>query len=130
MRAKFLWNDKDGGPESKGWIWGIEIKSLFSVLLIKFEKGSRDAFHSHAFDAYSWLLLGSLVEMTPEGETWYHVPSFTPIFTSREHMHKVICITNKSWAITFRGPWAAKWHEFIPGRGHITLTEGRKELES
>ena len=45
---------KDGGPDSTVWMYGIEVKWLFSILLLRFEDGSRDAYHSHAFDCVSW----------------------------------------------------------------------------
>lgn len=60
---KFLYYGKNGGPESR--VWGyflIEIKSLFSIVLLRFENGSRDAYHTHAFHCFSWLLRGHLTE--------------------------------------------------------------------
>lgn len=60
---KFLETTKDGGAESTVWAhWLIEIKGLFSVALLRFEDGTRDAFHSHAFNCVSWVLRGCLVE--------------------------------------------------------------------
>lgn len=128
---KILWNDKDGGPESKGWVWGLEIKGLFSVLLLRFRRGSRDAYHSHAFNAVSWLLSGKLNERPmsqghfPQGYT----PSWHPIYTPRTMQHKIICATDNAWALTFRGPWAKTWKEYRPTEDrHVTLTHGRLEL--
>ena len=48
---------KDGGKESPvdGYFL-IECKGLFSVALLKFNKGGREAYHTHAFDAYTWFL--------------------------------------------------------------------------
>lgn len=124
-----LWNDKDGGPESKGWIWGIEVKSLFSILLVKFERGTRPAYHSHAFHAVSWLVWGALHEIQRDGKHKLHYPSLRPILTPRHTFHQVHGLRVKSWVITFRGPWVAKWKEYIPAtRQEITLTYGRKEI--
>jgi hypothetical protein len=48
---KFLSKCKDGGPESPVTAYVlVEIKSLFSVMLLHFS-GTREAFHSHAFNA-------------------------------------------------------------------------------
>lgn len=126
---KLLWNDKDGGKESKGWIWGIEIKSLFSILIVRFAQGTRPVYHSHAFSAISWLLRGELRETLLGGsERWYR-PSFRPILTPIDIVHQVRGIPENSWAITFRGPWARYWQEFDPARQKwITLTHGRKEV--
>jgi len=35
---------------------------LFSIVLLRFEGESRSNFHSHAFNAWTWLLSGSMVE--------------------------------------------------------------------
>lgn len=49
-RVLFCQWGKDGGPESKVWgLWVLRIKTLFTVVLLKFENGTRDAYHSHAF---------------------------------------------------------------------------------
>lgn len=129
---KLLWNDKDGGPESRGWVWGLEIKGLFSILLLRFRKGSRNAYHSHAFNAVSWLLQGVLWEFPYENARYgnvEHIPSWKPIRTPRMMQHKVVCQTENAWAITFRGPWADKWKEYLPAEDrHITLTHGRREV--
>lgn len=125
---KLLWNDKDGGPESKGWIWGVESKRFGSILFVLFREGTRDAYHTHAFNAVSWLLSGELSEKNIEGEIRTHKPGLKPIFTGRDTFHKVSGIGPRSLAITFRGPWANKWNEFLPNRGLITLTHGRQEI--
>lgn len=125
---KFLTKAKDGGPESKVWAYIlIEIKWLFSIILLKFEDGSREAYHSHAFDAISWLLAGQLFEdrIDKLSKTIY-IPSINPIFTSKENTHKVISI-GKSWALTFRGPWKRTWFEKTKD-GNAVLGHGRKVL--
>ena len=51
---------KDGGPESKvDGYWLFRHKRLFTVALLRFSKGSREAYHSHAFNAVSWVLTGA-----------------------------------------------------------------------
>jgi hypothetical protein len=58
---RFFHHGKDGGPESpvEGY-WLFEIKWLCSIVLLKFNDGGREAYHSHAFNALSWLLKGDL----------------------------------------------------------------------
>lgn len=140
IRMKLFWKGKDGGPESKvtGY-WLIEAKNLFSIALLKFEDGSREAYHSHAFNAISWLLKGQLYEEeifafhtdgTPyiNNASTYH-PSIFPIVTPRDCFHRV---TSKgtSWALTFRGPWAKQWREYIPATGEeYTLESGRVRVD-
>lgn len=119
---------KDGGPLSHVWAYIlVELKWLFSVMLLRFEDGSREAYHDHAFNALSWLLKGELVEYTVlKGITVYR-PSFLPIWTPRDRFHKVSS-NGTSWAITFRGPWVNIWHEWTFRGGYIDLTHGRKEV--
>lgn len=130
---KFCYVGKDGGPESTVWgFWPIEIKSLFSVALLCFEDGSREAYHSHAFNSVSWVLTGKLYEYK-HGDVSYgefYTPSLKPIWTPREMFHKVSSI-GRSWVLTFRGPWAKTWKEYLPLEGRErTLKSGRIECPS
>lgn len=120
----------DGGEESNvtGY-WLIEIKSLFSIVLLKFGKGSREAYHSHAFNAWTWWLKGKVIEKSRLGplgaieRSW--LPSFKPKYTPREQMHKVIALED-TWALSFRGPWSKTWKEYREKENkEVTLTHGR-----
>lgn len=120
---KILRGKKDGGPESNVTMWGVESKRLGSILVLKFEKGSREAFHSHAFDAVSYLLSGKLGEIIRErvvagGDLHtvhrlrLHQPSGVPIVTPRELMHQVHGLVQESWVLTFRSPWQPTWEDW------------------
>jgi hypothetical protein len=127
---KILFKAKDGGKESNvtGY-WLIESKSLFSIVLLCFDRGSREAFHNHAFNAVSWILSGQLLEELKDGRFYNYTSSIIPIFTSRERMHRVFGKANKTWALSFRGPWNKTWKEFLPNKDkEITLTNGRVEV--
>lgn len=141
---KFLWNDKDGGSESKVWCYGIEIKSLFSIILLRFENGSREAYHSHAFNCLNWILksqckfAGHLTEdrVIPESlkeskiRYWQFVywPSIQPFIIRRDDLHKVSSY-GRTWVLSFRGPWSKTWKEYIPDENRIAiLTHGRIEV--
>lgn len=130
---KLLWNAKDGGPESRVWCWGIESKRFGSVLLLKFGEGSREAYHTHAFNSISWLLRGFLTERhIPRQFVQYvehYEPSLRPIRTYRETNHMVEGGAKASWVLSFRGPWADTWREWLPKTNrNVTLTHGRKEV--
>lgn len=118
---------KDGGPESKVWgLYLIEMKSLFTVVLLRFENGSREAYHNHAFNAISWVLKGQLREKQIDGRITNFAPRLKPIFTSRRNFHQVRS-TGRTWVISFRGPWRNRWNEYLPAEDRtITLTHGRK----
>ena len=124
---KFFKKMKDGGPESNvtGY-WLVEIKSLFSIVLLHFADGSREAYHSHAFNALSWLLRGKLLEEFVDGKGRPHLPSIKPIETPRSAFHKVTSVGD-SWVLSFRGPWKNVWLEYLPEtKQTVILTHGRK----
>lgn len=126
---KLFFKSKDGGAESNvtGY-WLIEAKGLFSIVLLRFDKGSREAFHSHAFNAVSWVLRGQLLEVVKDApnERGYLEPSLTPVFTARERFHQVFGMADKTWVLSFRGPWAKQWKEYLPKEDKfVTLTSGR-----
>lgn len=131
---KFFHIAKDGGQESTVWgFWLIEWKRLFSVALLCFENGSREAYHEHAFNSVSWVLKGKLEEsvlISPGvGYIDDYYPSFWPVFTPRNRMHKVSSV-GRTWVLTFRGPWAAAWREWLPKEMRfVTLTNGRQVVE-
>jgi hypothetical protein len=127
---KLFRRDKDGGPQSTVWgHWLFEIKSLASVVLLKFEDGSRDAYHTHAFNSVSWILKGRLTEHHLEsGSLEDHLPSWRPVITRRETFHKVVSEGN-TWVLSLRGPWAKTWVEWSGRDGRYTeLTHGRVEI--
>ena len=125
---KFLRWGRDGGPKSPVWgFWFIEIKWLFSIVLLRFDGDSREAFHSHAFNALTWWLRGEVIEMFPDGRnTTCWRPSIWPKLTRRSCFHKVQP-TRRTWALSFRGPWSKQWKEFDPTTRQLTtLAHGRR----
>jgi len=120
---------KDGGPDSPvDAYFLIEIKSLFSIALLKFNKGGRENYHTHAFNALTWFLFGDLIEEDINKETYKYTPSIIPKITKREKNHRVKANVN-SWCLTLRGPWIDYWTEDNPKtKETITFTHGRKIL--
>lgn len=129
---KILWGDKDGGPESRVWVWGFEWKQGFSILLMNFHEGSREAWHTHAFNAVSWVIAGALKEhdFSSDGVWWssrFYYPSWKPVKTLRSTYHKVEGMEKNNWVLSLRGPWVNTWKD-NPGT-EVTLTHGRKEIK-
>ena len=122
---------KDGGSESKvTGLFIIAIKALFSIVLLRFDGASREAFHTHAFHCLSWVIKGELVEEMRDGRKYVHKPSWLPFLTSRKDFHKVDSTVPQSWVLSIRGPWANRWMEHLPLEGRDrTLTHGRVEVE-
>jgi hypothetical protein len=132
MKIKWHWGSKDGGAESHVYAYGLECKALASVLVLRFEDGSRDAYHSHAFDAVSWVLSGHLLEHVASPETGLHnyPPGVMPVRTLRNTFHRVISC-GRTWVLSLRGPWVDTWVEAGPTkddgrRTYSTLTHGRR----
>lgn len=129
LPLKLLHWGRDGGPESSvDGFWLVEIKRLLSVVLLRFQGRSREAFHTHAFNSISWVLKGELVEHFADGKGRTHRPSLKPIITKRSTFHKVDS-DGTTIVFSLRGPWAPLWWEHRPDEGYVPLTHGRKELD-
>lgn len=124
---RFFSKSHDGGKDSgvTGYFL-IEIKSLFSIVLLRFRKGTRDAYHNHAFNALTIWLKGNVIEHMLDG-TQNNWRSGNIKYTPRNAFHKVEALNN-TWALCFRGPWKDTWNESRNGN-KVTLTHGRKELD-
>ena len=123
---RFFYKKFDGGKESgvTGYFL-IEWKPVFSIGLLHFKPGSREAYHNHAFNAISWFIRGSVREELLSGATKRFQASFRPKITKRGCFHRVYAFTS-TWALTFRGPWNDTWTEYHPKDGEfVTLTHGR-----
>ena len=126
---EFLTKMKDGGPESpvEGYFL-FEIKYLGSIAILKFNKGCRENFHTHAFNAFTWFLFGDLEEEDVSGSFYKYTRSLWPKLTKRSKNHRVKAI-EESWCFTIRGPWVKTWTEYNqPGKTTTLFTWGRKIL--
>lgn len=133
---RFFSKAKDGGLESTvDAFFLFEIKWLCSIALLRFNKGSRENYHSHAFNAWTWFIKGDLTEhrvfqnKQHPVETKYSL-SLKPKFTPRNNLHKVMA-RKTSWCFTIRGPWSREWTEYNDKTMETTvLTHGRKIVHS
>lgn len=128
---KWFFKGKDGGKDSTvtGY-WLFESKKYGSIVLLNFKEGSREAFHTHAFNSVSWVLYGSIKEEFINSiETIHYSFSIKPILTFRSTFHKVSGLTKNTWILSIRGSWVDKWFEYLPLVDKtITLTNGRKQI--
>lgn len=116
----------DGGKKSgvTGYFL-IEFKKGFSLVLLHFDKGTREAFHEHAFNAITIWLKGCV----REHHLWGEPKDFTAgniKLTPRSTFHKIEALKD-TWAFSIRGPWVDRWREYRDGR-YVTLTHGRVEV--
>jgi hypothetical protein len=126
---RFFFRRGDGGSDSgvTGYFL-IEWKALFSIGVLHFREGSREAYHNHAFNALTWWLSGGVTEDELSGERTQWRPSIKPKITKRDKFHKITA-QRETWALTLRGRWVDYWKEFKGGK-IINLTHGRKILEN
>lgn len=120
----------DGGKKSgvTGYFL-IELKLLFSVVVLKFESNTRENYHSHAFNALTWWVKGKAIEEFVDAKSIEWTPSIIPKWTPISNMHRY-SVTETSWAISFRGPWVDTWKEYNPNtKQYLTLTHGRNLLD-
>lgn len=130
LLSQFFSKAKDGGPNSPvdGYFL-FEIKGLCSVALLKFNKGTREQFHTHAFNALTWFISGNLVEEKVNGDLYLYKRSIFPKITLKSNNHRVIALKD-SWCLTIRGSWDNMWTEYDKKTGKTTyLTHGRKEIK-
>jgi len=123
---RFLEWAPDGGQHSglKGF-YIIEIKSLFSIVLLKFDPVFRETYHSHAFNALTFWISGAVQEQHLDGTILYFGGGQFK-WTPRSCFHRVIPMV-PTWALSFRGPWQDKWYEWRKDH-KVTLTHGRREI--
>lgn len=126
---RFFEKAKDGGSESPVDAYFLfEIKPLFSIAMLKFNKGSRENYHTHAFNAFTWFICGDLVEQDVSGKLYKYGRSLIPKITLKEKNHRVIA-AETSWCLTLRGKWCGKWTEYNEKENKtITMTNGRKVI--
>lgn len=133
---RFFFKRKDGGQRSNvTGFWLCEGKRSFSIALLRFSDGARDCYHSHAFNCWSLVFTGDLVEdklglgwgSSADKHTYTRFNWLSGLFkTSRDNLHRVHS-EGTTWVLTFRGPWHDTWFE-LRGSKLVKLTHGRKEL--
>jgi len=129
---RFLFSRHDGGPDSGvTGFWLLEWKAGVSVVLLRFEPGSRrEVFHSHAFAALTWWLRGEVDELHADGRRLRWAPSLRPKWTPRSCCHRILP-RRRSGALSVRGPWKRTWLEYHAGRDETRrLTNGRRVVEA
>lgn len=109
--------------------WLIEWKSVFSIVVLRFNPNHRENYHSHAFNALTWWLWGKATEEFVDKVKIIWTPSLFPKYTPKNNTHKY-SVSKVSWAISFRGAWNTTWEEYAPSTDEvITLAQGHKEVE-
>ena len=129
-KMRFFEKHPDGGKDSPvmGY-WLLEIKWLFSIVLLKFNPGFRENYHTHAFTALTWFLRGYVNEHRLDEKKVLHYkqwsPSIWPKITLKNNMHKVSTAGEQpAWALPIRGPWDNTWTEYNAKENKIVVLGG------
>ena len=111
-----FWKKKDIllGDQNVSEITVLEWKKLFSIKLFHFHKteGSQDRFHTHAFNALSFLLKGNYTEEVLDGKKVLRLPRNRSkiIFIPKGQFHR-ITKSEGCRTLLITGPWDAEWSE-------------------
>lgn len=113
----------------------LEWKPLFSIKLFNFHRtdGSQDRFHTHAFNAISFLLKGNYIEEVIEDGRVVRLNRNRSrvLFIPADQYHR---ITRSAGCRTLliTGPWGAEFKELRSVDGYqfqeVTLGEGRVDI--
>ena len=89
---RILQKTKDGGDKSNVDVYFLcEFKTLFSVCLLKFNKGGREEYHTHAFNAFTWFLSGYLIEENYREDSVTYKRRLLPKITKRDKKCSLTC---------------------------------------
>lgn len=91
-----------------GW-WIIEIKWLFSIVILQFTPGCRENFHTQPFNSLTWWM-SEAEEHTPNSKKSLK-PGWIPTYTPRDKLHRINTETT-TWAISIRGKWVDTLKEY------------------
>lgn len=111
----------------------LEYKPWFSIKLFWFKKSSgvQDRFHTHAFNAYSFLLYGDYTEECIEDGRIVQKPRSRSrtILIPKDQYHRITRSTG-CWTLLVTGPWGDYFKE-LRNKGsyyqEVECTHGRKD---
>ena len=130
MITHLLNKAKDGGKDSPVDAYFLfEIKGLCSIALLKFNKGCREDYHNHAFNALTWFIKGDLTEEKVDGSVKKYKRSFVPKLTTKNNCHRVIAHKD-SWCFTIRGRWENTWYELNESKDLKTFLTNHRQIVS
>lgn len=106
----------------------FEIKYVCGIIVNIFNTTNQDRFHSHAFNAFSWMLRGHYFEEVIEDGAVVTKKIEKSRFIPRNYIHKITQSTPNAMSITFEGPWESTWNEYFDTGRVKAYSWGRKVL--
>lgn len=112
----------------------FECKQLFSIIFYKWNTVDQVRFHTHAFNAYAFLLRGyyhekiikdnKIIEKTVD-------QILKPRFLARNYCHSIGYAKPNTMTVVISGRWQKNWKEYFPDTGTwVTYSWGRHKIDS
>ncbi len=125
----FHWDNTSLGVGNIKRFTIIEIKYLGGIIVNIFNTSNQDRFHSHAFNALSWMIRGHYYEdVIVDGNLLKLKKIERSRFIPRNYIHKITKSSPNAMSITFEGPWESTWNEYFDNGRIKTYSWGRKVI--
>tara|TARA_R110000850_G_scaffold100075_1_gene207169 strand:- start:163 stop:627 length:465 start_codon:yes stop_codon:yes gene_type:complete len=112
----------------------FECKELFSIIFYRWNTIDQVRFHTHAFNAYAFLLKGYYHEkIISKGKTTDNIVNqiLKPRFLAREYCHSIGYAKPNTMTLVITGSWQDTWQEYFPDtKKWVTYSWGRNKIDS
>ena len=112
----------------------IECKELFSVIFYRWNTIDQVRFHTHAFNAYAFLLRGYYEEkIIVDGEIIEKTVNqwLKPRFLAKNYCHSIGYAKPQTMTLVITGAWQDTWQEYFPDtKKWVTYSWGRNKIDS
>lgn len=114
-----------------------EFKNWFSVYVHNWHTVAQDRYHTHAFNAWVYMICGQYEEQVmdanaPLGSMFSRetIRAGSLRYVPRAHCHRILRAIAPCWTIAFAGPWIDHWYELRWDLlGWRKLGHGRRVLD-
>jgi len=111
----------------------FESKHFGGIWVYNWQTILQNRFHTHAFNAYAFLLSGSYVEEVIEDGTILTKnvnQLFKPRYLPENYCHRILKAEPNTWTIVFFGKWIPYWWEYFHDtKTWVKYAWGRKVID-
>ena len=109
----------------------FECKQLFSIIFYRWNTVDQVRFHTHAFNAYAFLLRGYYEEKVIKDNKIINKTVnqlFKPRFLARNYCHSIGYAKPNTMTLVITGRWQDTWQEYFPDTEEwVTYSWGRQK---
>lgn len=109
----------------------FECKWLFSIYFHRIETLVQDRLHTHAFNAFVYIISGGYSEIVKERDGKIHVDTYHNgqfRYIPRLLNHKLMCALPETLSLLITGPYQEMWTEELDDGTLRVITTGQKLL--